>query len=115
MKTVIIFLMLVCTSLAFSQEQSKKLNLDEFSMTINADSLSEIDEVNIEDIIIVFQEMEGYKLYSFEINCNFSNKEGDVEVSNISFKIESESQEKEAFLEQVKKSKSIIQKMYNLN
>lgn len=115
MKTIITFFLFAFTALTFSQEQLKTLNFEEFSITIDVDSMSDIEEINIDDVLEAFQEMEDYESYTFEINCNFSNKKDLVEVSNVSIKIESQPQEKEAFLEKIKKAKTVIHKMYNLN
>lgn len=118
MKNLIVCLALVVTTLGFSQtktvlgEVKETTKVESMSVTVTVDSLEEIESTfKIEDIKEILDMSEANETISFKIVCNGETMSNGKK-AHMSYAIEGNTDEPEAFLKSVEKIRNSAIKYY---
>lgn len=115
MKNTITLLLITCSSFIFAQESTTehKQFLEKLKIEITLDSFDDIKDINISDIKSIFNQSKSDQPLEFNVHCNNSNILSTQLKSNLSIKIDGNSNDLEAFYKQILTIKKNIKKYYN--
>lgn len=116
LRKIIFCLTLVFSALGYSQSENKNIKpkTENFSIAISVDSAEEIEEALSPKNTESFFEIMGYdEEITFKLKCNFSEDKDKIK-GNMTYSITGKGNEKEQFLKDLKRVKTLALKFYNL-
>jgi hypothetical protein len=120
MKKLFLVSAICLTTLMFAQKKDLKGNItfnkvkvENFEISVEVDSVEEIESTfTVEDFIEILNETGENENITFSIKCN-DRKIGDEVKSHIKYEINGNTNEKEKFIESVRKVRAAAIKYYN--
>ena len=114
MRSTITLLLLFCSTLFFAQKNSteNELIFENLKLEMTIDSYYDVNEINLSDIKSIFKQSKINQPIEFNVHCNnipiLNLKSG----SNLSIKIDGNSNDLETFFKQIHIIKKNIKKYY---
>lgn len=115
MRSTITLLFLFCSTLFFAQNNSKENELifEDLKLEITIDSYDDVKDINLNDIKSIFKQSKINQPIEFKVHCNnITNIESSI-ITNLSFKVNGNSNEIDSFIKKIKTIKKSIKKYYN--
>lgn len=109
MKKLLLVLMLSCFMNVFAQEE---VELQNFSIAVKVESLEELDELDMDEIVSIFKTLDDFENVSFELSCEFDQVLEKGTLNHSKFNVEGTTEALDEFLEKINNCKSVINKLY---
>jgi len=114
MRNTITLSLLFCATLCFAQNnrQENDLIFENLKLEMTIDSKDDIKDINISDIKSIFNNSKRNQAIEFKIHCNNISSINKNLVTNLSFKVNGNSNYINPFIKKIKTIKKNIKKYY---
>ncbi|WP_053991999.1 hypothetical protein [Mangrovimonas sp. TPBH4] len=92
--------------------ESEEVKFESISISVNAESLQDLEELNLDEILTIFKNSEPDRELSFEIVC-YGEQMKNGKKSSLAMKADGNSNDLEAFYNQIKAIKKMALGYYN--
>jgi len=115
MRNTITLLLLFCSTLFFSQNNNKENEqvFENLKLEITIDSYDDVKHINLSDIKHVFKQSKTNQPIEFKVHCNNITNINAKVITDLSFKVNGNSNEIDSFMKKIKTIKKSIKKYYN--
>jgi len=115
MRSTITLLLLFCYTLFFSQNNSKENELifENLKLEMTIDTDNDLKEINLNDIKSIFKQSKINQPIEFKVHCNNITNINAKLITDLSFKVNGNSNEIDSFMKKIKTIKNSIKKYYN--